>query len=54
MQDYLGLGSEGRMNIPSTLGNNWMWRLNNDYETKDLIDKIKRFTNLYGRRRKEF
>lgn len=53
MQDYLGLGSEGRMNIPSTLGNNWMWRLNKDYETNELINKVKNFTNLYGRRRKE-
>lgn len=25
-QDLLGLGSEARMNIPSTLGNNWKWR----------------------------
>lgn len=27
MQDYLGLGDEGRMNVPSTLGGNWIWRL---------------------------
>lgn len=26
MQDLLGLGSEARMNIPSTLGGNWQWR----------------------------
>ena len=25
-QDLLGLGSEARMNTPSTLGNNWKWR----------------------------
>lgn len=25
-QDLLGLGAEARMNIPSTLGNNWRWR----------------------------
>ena len=25
-QDLLGLGSEARVNIPSTLGNNWQWR----------------------------
>ena len=25
-QDLLGLGSEARMNTPSTLGNNWQWR----------------------------
>ena len=26
MQDLLGLGSQARMNIPSTVGNNWKWR----------------------------
>ncbi|OHE71742.1 MAG: 4-alpha-glucanotransferase, partial [Treponema sp. GWB1_62_6] len=27
MQDVLGLGSEARMNTPSTIGGNWTWRL---------------------------
>ncbi len=27
MQDYLGLGSEARLNIPGTTLNNWRWRL---------------------------
>jgi len=27
MQDYLGLGSEARLNTPGTSGNNWRWRL---------------------------
>jgi 4-alpha-glucanotransferase len=26
LQDYLGLGSEARMNIPGTAENNWRWR----------------------------
>lgn len=26
-QDILGLGSEARMNTPSTVGSNWQWRL---------------------------
>ena len=26
LQDLLGLGSEGRINTPSTLGGNWRWR----------------------------
>lgn len=29
MQDLLKLGNEARMNLPSTLGDNWKWRLNN-------------------------
>ena len=27
MQDVLGLGQEGRMNLPGTIGGNWLWRL---------------------------
>ena len=27
MQDFLGLGEEGRMNTPATKANNWQWRL---------------------------
>ncbi len=30
MQDYLGLGSEARFNIPGTTDNNWRWRMEND------------------------
>ena len=30
MQDYLGLGSEARINTPSTLGRNWQWRMKPD------------------------
>ena len=26
MQDVAGLDDKARMNIPSTLGNNWKWR----------------------------
>ena len=27
MQDILGLGVKGRMNVPSTVGGNWSWRM---------------------------
>lgn len=52
MQDYLNLGSEARMNIPSTLGNNWVWRLNKDYETKELVQKTTSWVKLYGRNKR--
>lgn len=51
MQDYLELGSEGRMNVPATVGNNWKWRLTNSYNNVDLINKIKELTILYGRKK---
>lgn len=49
VQDYLGLGTEARINIPSTLGDNWRWRLGEGELTGELQDKIKRITKLYGR-----
>jgi len=49
MQDYLGLGNEGRINIPSTLGGNWAWRMKEDAYTRELAKKIAGMTRLYGR-----
>ncbi len=49
IQDYLHLKSEGRMNIPSTLGNNWRWRLLDSELTQELMEKIEMLTKLYGR-----
>ena len=45
MQDLIGLKSEGRINTPSTLGENWKWRISdgciNDWLAKILYDKTK-------------
>ena len=49
VQDYLGLDSEARINTPSTLGNNWNWRMNKGSLSKDIIEKIRMLTKLYGR-----
>lgn len=49
MQDFLGLGTEARVNIPSTLGENWLWRLKKSELTEDLADRIYQITKLYGR-----
>ena len=49
MQDLLELGSEARMNVPSTLGNNWQWRCNKQMLTPELAKKIACLTVLYGR-----
>ena len=49
LQDYLGLGSEARINIPSTLGCNWKWRMNKDDITDEIVGKIKQLTKLYAR-----
>jgi 4-alpha-glucanotransferase len=49
IQDYLGLGNEARINKPSTLGDNWKWRLLEGEITGELIEKIRRITKVYGR-----
>ena len=49
MQDYLGLGTEARINIPSTLGDNWRWRMYAEEEREELAAKIRGITKLYGR-----
>ncbi len=50
MQDFLGLGSEARMNIPSTIGNgNWAWRLKDGELTDKLAEKILKYAKLYFR-----
>lgn len=49
MQDYLGLGKEARINMPSTLGDNWKWRLKKGQITEKLSSDIRCITKLYGR-----
>ena len=49
LQDYLCLGNEARMNTPSTLGDNWKWRLTRGQLTDEIIHRINAMTRLYGR-----
>lgn len=50
MQDFLDLGSEARMNIPSTIGpRNWSWRMLPEALTLEIADRIEHMTSIYGR-----
>ena len=49
MQDFLDLGEEARVNIPSTLGENWRWRVTKEALTDELAEKISQITRIYGR-----
>ncbi len=49
LQDFLGLGAEGRMNIPSTLGGNWQWRFEADAISDSLARQIRSLNETYGR-----
>jgi 4-alpha-glucanotransferase len=49
MQDFLGLDSKARINIPSTLGNNWCWRIDGCCINDWLAGIIKELTETYRR-----
>ena len=49
MQDILGLGSDCRMNVPSTMGGNWCWRMKDGMLDDALAGKLKSVTKLYER-----
>ncbi len=49
MQDYLCMGNEARINTPSTLGDNWKWRMKKGAFTPELAERIRGLTKMYGR-----
>ena len=49
IQDYLGYGNECRMNTPSTVGENWRWRLSRNVLNEELQKEVRRMTMRYGR-----
>ena len=49
MQDLLGLGSEARMNRPSTLGGNWTWRMTERDFSPTLRSELRALSRIYGR-----
>ena len=50
MQDWLGLDNSARINQPSTVGQNWRWRLKKPQLTKKLQKEICQLTTRYGRK----
>lgn len=49
LQDVLGLGSHARMNSPGKADGNWDWRYRPDMLTRELRDRLRELTKLYGR-----
>lgn len=49
MQDLLELGSEARMNVPGTVGNNWQWRFDWSQVTVDRVEWWRRIVALSAR-----
>ena len=50
MQDLLGLGSEARMNTPSTAEHNWRWRMKAGAFTPAVVSRLRDYVDLYERK----
>ena len=49
IQDFLGLGSEARINTPGLASGNWQWRLKEGVLTDELAERIAKLTKVYSR-----
>ena len=49
IQDFLGLGSEARINTPGVASGNWQWRLKDGVLTDELAERIAKLTKVYSR-----
>ena len=49
LQDYLGLGSEARINTPGTSGNNWRWRVTEDQLNEGFCEHVAELVLASGR-----
>lgn len=49
LQDVLGIGTEGRMNLPASTSGNWFWRYIDGSLTPKMIERLRELTEIYGR-----
>ena len=49
IQDFLGLGSEARINTPGIASGNWQWRLKPGILNDNLAELISKMTKTYSR-----
>ncbi|MCI9616659.1 MAG: 4-alpha-glucanotransferase [Eubacterium sp.] len=49
MQDVLKVGNIGRMNLPSSMGTNWRWRMLHGQFGPEEIEKLRYLCDIYGR-----
>ncbi len=49
VQDFLQIGSEGRINTPSTAAGNWCWRMKEGAFTEEMQKRLLRLTKVTGR-----
>lgn len=49
MQDILKIGNRGRMNLPSSMGTNWMWRMKKNQFGEREVERLRYLCDIYGR-----
>jgi len=49
MQDFLGIDTNGRMNVPSVPDGNWQWRVDEELLTDELVKRIGKITKKFER-----
>ncbi len=49
LQDVLGVGSEGRMNLPGSSSGNWRWRFRPEALTPAISARLKQLAETYER-----
>ena len=45
----LGIGNEGRMNLPASESGNWFWRFADGSLTPEIVGRLRELTETYGR-----
>ena len=51
LQDVLGVGGEGRMNLPGRPGGNWRWRFRREMLSGEMAARLRELVEVYGRLR---
>lgn len=49
LQDVLGVGSDGRMNLPGSSSGNWRWRFRSDALVPEISTRLKKLAETYER-----
>lgn len=49
VQDLIGIGTEGRMNLPASDSGNWYWRFQDGALSAEIVERLRELTEVYGR-----
>lgn len=49
LQDWLNIDNDARINVPSVLGDNWDWMMDEDALTDELAERMAKYKRVFGR-----